>query len=620
MIHFSRYVFAAMLSVTAPVFPAAATEFHVSPAGNDSNTATSASPLRTIQRAATLAQPGDTITVHAGIYRERVNPPRGGTSDSNRIVYRAAPGETAVITGSEPVTGWTRVSNDTWSVTLPASTFGAFNPYSDLIRGDWFDPRKRNHHTGAVYLNGEWLTEAATLDEVMKPAGKAALWFGRADSAATTLWAQFPGVDPNRETVEINVRRTVFYPDQPGRDFITVRGFTLRHAATPWAPPTAEQIGLIGTHWSKGWIIEDNRISHSVCSGVSLGKYGDEWDNRSGSAEGYVGTIHRALSNGWSRATIGSHIVRGNTISHCEQTGIVGSLGAAFSTIDNNEIHDIHVRRLFGGAEMAAIKFHGAIDVTLSRNHIHHSLMGIWLDWMAQGTRVTANLLHDNIMFDLKLEVNHGPILVDNNVLLSKFVCEDYASQSVYYAHNLITGTFRLRPDDTRSTPFHHPHSTGIAGMHDNPVGDHRFINNLLAGQADLRPYDKVTLPVSFDGNVFLGAARPALAEKDAIHIPEADPDLRLVTTPDGIRLEMRLAPDWLQSGGRSPVTTERLGLSAVSKVPFQNPDCSPLTLDTDYHGMPRDAARPVPGPFANPRFPALLSRPPAVSGASGGK
>jgi hypothetical protein len=26
-------------------------------------------------------------------YRERVNPPRGGVSDEQRIVYRAAPGE-----------------------------------------------------------------------------------------------------------------------------------------------------------------------------------------------------------------------------------------------------------------------------------------------------------------------------------------------------------------------------------------------------------------------------------------------------------------------------------------------------------------------------------------------
>ena len=42
-------------------------------------------PFKTISAAAAVALPGDTITVHAGIYREWVNPPRGGTSDENRI-------------------------------------------------------------------------------------------------------------------------------------------------------------------------------------------------------------------------------------------------------------------------------------------------------------------------------------------------------------------------------------------------------------------------------------------------------------------------------------------------------------------------------------------------------
>ena len=88
----------------------------------------------------------------------------------------------------------------------------------------------------------------------------------------TTIWAQFPGVNPNEQEVEINVRRTVFYPDKPGRNYITVRGFILRNAATPWAPPTAEQIGLVGTHWSKGWIIENNVISLLDVLGRRLGQ------------------------------------------------------------------------------------------------------------------------------------------------------------------------------------------------------------------------------------------------------------------------------------------------------------------------------------------------------------
>jgi alpha-N-arabinofuranosidase len=90
-----------------------------------------------------------------------------------------------------------------------------------------------------------------------------------------------------------------------GINYITVRGFTLRDAATPWAPPTAEQIGLIGTHWSKGWVIENNVISHSRCSGIALGKYGDAWDNKSQSAEGYNRTIQSPLKNGWTKENIG---------------------------------------------------------------------------------------------------------------------------------------------------------------------------------------------------------------------------------------------------------------------------------------------------------------------------
>ena len=89
------------------------------------------------------------------------------------------------------------------------------------------------------------------------------------------LWAQFKGVNPNAQRVEVNTRQTVFYPTKPGMNYITVRGFTLRNAATPWAPPTVEQIGLIGVHWSKGWIIENNDIAYSTCSGITLGKYGD---------------------------------------------------------------------------------------------------------------------------------------------------------------------------------------------------------------------------------------------------------------------------------------------------------------------------------------------------------
>ena len=47
---------------------------------SDENPGTEASPLKTIQAGADRAQPGDTVLVRAGIYREEVIPPRGSTS------------------------------------------------------------------------------------------------------------------------------------------------------------------------------------------------------------------------------------------------------------------------------------------------------------------------------------------------------------------------------------------------------------------------------------------------------------------------------------------------------------------------------------------------------------
>ena len=86
-----------------------AKEFHVSPNGDDSHNGAKSSPFKTISAAAQVAQPGDVITVHQGIYRERITPPRGGTSDKKRIVYQAASGEKVEIKGSEVVKGWVKV-------------------------------------------------------------------------------------------------------------------------------------------------------------------------------------------------------------------------------------------------------------------------------------------------------------------------------------------------------------------------------------------------------------------------------------------------------------------------------------------------------------------------------
>lgn len=419
-------------------------EYHVALTGDDTNSGNASEPLRTIQVAAMLAQPGDTVTVHEGVYRERIDPPRGGESDDKRIVYQAAPGEKVAIKGSEIIKDWQHQDGNVWMVTIPHAYFGSFHPYSNLLSGDWFFPQNREHHSGAVYLNDVAINEAAKLDELFD--GAARKWFTKATTLETKIWANFGGADPNKELVEINKRQTVFYPSKPGINYLTVRGFTLSQAATPWSPPTTEQIGLIGVNWSKGWIIEDNTITHSRCTGITLGKFFDPEDGTI--AYGYNAhyqAVKRVLARGdWTPENIGHHVIRNNHIAYCEQAGIVGSHGGAFCTITGNVIHDIHQRKLFSGFEQAGIKLHAPVDTVISNNLIFNCNMGIWMDWMTQGTRISSNALYGNQQWDIFMEISHGPYVIDNNWFMSGLSLLDSA-QGGAYVHNIFGGLVRQR-------------------------------------------------------------------------------------------------------------------------------------------------------------------------------
>lgn len=630
-----------ILAVLA-VSTASAAEYHVAGTGSDQNDGSAAKPFKTISAAARAAQPGDAITVHAGTYRERVTPPRGGESDTRRIVYQAAEGEKVEIKGSEVVTGWAKVAEGVWKVTLPNAFFGAYNPYQDVIEGDWFTDRGRRHHTGEVYLNGQSLWESATLEGVMKPrpapiplglsaksvrvppadpVAAARTWFCESDAAATTLYANFGDRDPNKELIEINVRESCFYPDRPGRNYITVRGFRMSQAATQWAAPTAEQIGLLGTHWSKGWIIEQNVISDSKCTGITLGK-----DRKSGhnvwskdpSKDGalhYNEVIQRVLADGWSKETIGSHVVRNNTIFNCEQAGICGSMGAVFSRITNNHIYNIWTKRQFAGAEIGGIKIHGAIDTLIAHNRLHNVGRGLWMDWMTQGTRITGNLCYNNTTDDLYVEVSHGPYLVDNNIFLSDLAIKDW-SQGGAYAHNLIAGKV-VRSPQGRTTPHHKAHSTAVVALKNITGGDNRFYNNIFVGGAIALPdpgkvvkgartgyglaiYDAAELPMAAAGNVYLKGAKPWAKEKGFVEQAALDPKIEVVEEGDRVSLHITFDKSF-EAAARPLVTTQLLGKAATADLPFENPDGSPLTVDTDYFGKKRSATSPSAGPFENP-------------------
>ena len=498
-------------------------------------------PYKTISQAAAVAQPGDEILVAPGVYREEVSPRWAGKKGQS-IVYRSAVPRGAVITGAEPAKGWQPYQEDTWLLTVPNSFFGAYNPYTTLVWGDWLN-QGIPCHTGEVFLGDKSLYECDALEKVLHPTANDESWdveftthtwytAQSEDGENTLIYANFQGKNPNEEDVEITVRPHCFYPAQEHVDYITLTGFVVTKAATQWAPPTALQDGMIGPHWSKGWLIENCEVSHSKCSGISLGKYLQQGNDNKWSHYKYKdGTQTQrdcaliAQIDGWSKETIGSHTVRGCDIHDCGQTGIVGNLGCVFSVIEHNHIHHINNKRNLAGAEIGGIKFHAAIDVIIRGNHFHHCTRGIWLDWQTQGTRVSGNLFHDNCMprdyllqrknmgglglgEDLFIEIAHGPCLVDNNILLSERAVK-LPTQGVAFVHNLIAGSITAvgrgvkngsdKYDSTRYTPIHLPHRTEITGFMSILHGDVRFYNNVFVQQPVREKLTEICAPLPGD-------------------------------------------------------------------------------------------------------------------------
>ncbi len=592
-------------------------EIHVAVTGKDSYPGTREKPVKTVMEASGRAFPGDTITIHEGTYREWIDPVRGGEDNETRILYRSATGEKVMIKGSEVVSGWSNVKGTVWKIELPDSFFGDYNPYIDSIHGDWFHRLGRIHHTGEVFLNGKSLYEKETLDKVMNPEihsesldkdGSLYVWYCENDAGTTTIWANFHAYDPNKDKVEISARRTCFYPSSPGINFITISGIHFRQAATQWGAPTAEQVGMIATHWNKGWIIENCIISDSKCSGITLGKERgtghnvwseDEGNiNRDGNIH-YIEVIFNVLRNNWDREHVGSHIVRNNEIFNCEQTGICGSMGAVFSLIENNDIHDIWTKRQFSGYEIAGIKFHAPVDAVIRCNHIHRCGRGMWLDWMVQGTRVSSNLFYDNDQEDLFVEVSHGPYIVDNNIFMSGTALRNW-SQGGAYIHNLFAGKIEIFADPDRFTPYFLPHSIQMAGLTKIAGGDDRFYNNIFAGRdkekISLKAYDQAVLPSWFDGNIYDSNSESSTLEQHPLRDPGFSIGAKLSTMEDHVYLNLKISPLMLEQSCNL-VTTNLLGKAKIPKAAFDLPDNRGLKIDKDYFGEKR-IENIIAGPF----------------------
>ncbi|MFR9651707.1 MAG: right-handed parallel beta-helix repeat-containing protein [Rikenellaceae bacterium] len=623
-------LFALLVSVNL----AGAKTFYVAQqSGSDRNVGSVTEPFKTISKASTKAIAGDSIVISSGVYREWVSPQYPGINPLSRITYMAKEGEDVWIKGSEQITSWKKVSKDVWRAEVSNVIFGDYNPFDTSMFGDWLT--KGHHlHLGEVYLNNKALAEMPHVDSVKV---KKLSWIADVYDDKTIITANFADKNPNKELSEINVRKACFFPKSAGMNYITVKGIKIAQAATPWAPPTAQQWGAIGPNWSLGWIIEDCEVSNSKCVGISLGKGRESGENmwelyepRDGYGKyGFTREVESVLAGvdyGWTKELVGSHLVQNNKIFDCGQAGVVGHMGCAFSTIRGNEIFDINTIKGLAGHEISGIKLHAAIDVVLEDNIIVNTWRGMWLDWQAQGTKVVGNIFDKNTAEDLFIEVSHGPTLVYNNVMLSDLSMMVNA-QGIAYFNNLIRGSIKIWTSNDRYTPYHYPHSTKVRGLYNNNGGDVKLYNNILLGcgketgntkngfavfdkypeddprlgdnMKGVAPYMEFLFPIWTSGNVYFGEnSKPYKNEKNYTMYRETAPEVKLERRDGKYYLTHNLNFEQLKKVNTIGVNTRMLGQTIMSELIFDNADGTEFIFTDDLFGRERNIDKPTAGPF----------------------
>lgn len=313
------------------LYPSAyAKVYHVAQSveAKDTNPGTREFPFRTINKAAGLVTPGDTVLVYPGVYRERINPAMGGTSYDKMITFKSQIPHKAIVKGSELVKfDWEPLNipsikgkkSSCYVATLPENIFKEnprlkttiFNPfkisvhvgpylepkirYSSPLK-QYFSPDKRGGVAkdiyplrqydysftkdrkdfpelvlGEVFVRGVPLRQVRTISELKANQGTFCI-FANGEKIAVnfTKWTY------SRE-LELTVRQQVFAPSYRGLGFIKVEGFIFEHAANPGSFP---HVGMVSVRSGHDWIIENNIIRYAGTLGLDIGaEVAGHWDH-----------------------------------------------------------------------------------------------------------------------------------------------------------------------------------------------------------------------------------------------------------------------------------------------------------------------------------------------------
>ena len=365
--------------------------------GSDGNSGAAGSPLQTIQAAVNQAnsknQQGVStkIIVNPGVYRETVNIGNHGSTGATLTVEAAKPG-TAIISGSDVLSGWNAEGNGiyshTWTPNLGTCPVPAGWPsgFADIAR-----------RTEMIYIDGTPLTQVTAWSD-LKPGTFLV------NESANMIYA-YPAswVNMSAATVEAAVRPQTLTVSR--RSDIVLRGLTFRHAASC--------LNTAGATISSS----NNVLVDSI----------------------------QALWNNWAGIGIYSTdnlTVQNSVASHNGGVGIAGYKDryALFST---NETDYNNWR----GAQAGLFDWaSGGTKLMMMRNttvqnqfSYNNQGQGLWFDTDNKDITIQNAALSGNAMAGLQLEADEGPISLQNSKLCSNGVGVNLVnSSSVSIQNNVL--------------------------------------------------------------------------------------------------------------------------------------------------------------------------------------
>jgi hypothetical protein len=385
------------------------------PQASDSNPGSKERPFLTINRAAQVLQPGERVVIMSGVYRERVDPRRGGAGPDKMISYEAAPGAAVVVKGSRLVrTGWepsagfkldvppgSRSSIKIYTRRLEDLDFQGYNPFgmASIMQNRVYlmpKPEELWRHLkrrGLVFVDGRRLEQVELYQGLGRKDG--VFW---CEHDGLGVHVRLPGdADPAQHDVELAIQEHVFAPRMRGLGYIRVKGISFEHAANGFPVP---QRGLVSLSRGHHWIIEDCVIRQA--NGVALDIGAQDWDMEPPPAIGYA-------------------IVRRN---HIDEAGVCGIAGMAVqdTLIESNLIEHVGYQDVELAWETGGVKLHSTRNCLLLRNVIRHTVHAeaIWLDYENANTRVTGNVMGDTLETlrgGIYLEASHDSNMIDNNII-----------------------------------------------------------------------------------------------------------------------------------------------------------------------------------------------------------